>query len=71
MLLFFILNAAIVILQAGHLSMEKLSAMPKSVEKDYYIWRFITSKNTGKSDAEKIIRQAWNINATLKKAYHR
>jgi len=43
--------------------------MPKGVEKDYYIWRFLRQKNTTKSQARKIIYEASRINYALKKVY--
>jgi len=45
--------------------------MPKGVEKNYYIWRFITQKSTTKSEAMKIIKEANMINGALKKAYRK
>jgi len=43
--------------------------MPLSVEKDYYIWRFLMQKSTSKSEAKAIIRQAKHLNKKLKVAY--
>ncbi|MEA1879445.1 MAG: lytic transglycosylase domain-containing protein [Campylobacterota bacterium] len=43
--------------------------MPKSVEKDYYIWRFLSQKNTTKKEAQKIIYEANSINKKLRTAY--
>jgi len=56
---------------AKSFSYSQIHAMPKGVEKDYYIWRYITQKSTGKTQAEKIIREASAINPSLKKAYRR
>ena len=43
--------------------------MPLSVEKDYYIWRFLQQKSTTKSQAKAIIREAKYLNKKLKVAY--
>lgn len=43
--------------------------MPSSVEKDYYIWRFISLKSTTKEEAKAIIQHASAINSKLKNAY--
>ncbi len=43
--------------------------MPKGVEKNYYIWRFITQRETTRAEAIKIIKEASRINRTLKRAY--
>lgn len=45
--------------------------MPKSIEKDYYIWRFLSQKSTTKSEAYHAIRQIQNLNKKLKKAYRK
>lgn len=47
----------------------QVEKMPKSVEKDYYIWRFLIQKNTTKEEAKKIIYQANRINKKLRIAY--
>ena len=52
-------------------SYAEIHAMPKGVEKDYYIWRYITRKKTTKAQAGRIIREASAINPSLKKAYRR
>jgi soluble lytic murein transglycosylase len=58
-------------LSARTLSYATLHAMPKSVEKDYYLWRyFITAKCT-KSDAKKLINEAKYVNGKLAKAYRK
>ncbi len=43
--------------------------MPLSVEKDYYIWRFLKQKRTTKSEAIAIIGDAKYLNKKLKTAY--
>jgi len=43
--------------------------MPKSVEKDYYIWRFLSQKTTTKAEARKIIYEASRLNKKLRTAY--
>ncbi|MDQ7046790.1 MAG: transglycosylase SLT domain-containing protein [Sulfurovum sp.] len=45
--------------------------MPTSIEKDYYIWRFLLRKNTSREDAIKVIYQASTLNKKLKTAYRK
>jgi soluble lytic murein transglycosylase len=45
--------------------------MPKSIEKDYYIWRFLTQKSTTKAEARQIIYQASRLNKKLRTAYRK
>jgi len=47
----------------------QVKSMPLSVEKDYYIWRFLTQKSTSKSQAKAIIGDAKYLNKKLKVAY--
>ncbi len=46
-----------------------LHAMPKSVEKDYYLWRYLSSSRSTKAEAKRLIREARRINGKLAKAY--
>ena len=46
-------------------------SLPKGVEKDYYIWRYLRQKSTSKAQARNIIREASSLNPSLKKAYRR
>jgi soluble lytic murein transglycosylase len=48
-----------------------LDKMPPSIEKDYYIWRFISQPGTKASDAKKAIRQVVHLNGKLIKAYRK
>lgn len=43
--------------------------MPRSVEKDYYIWRFLSQPSTSMLEAKKVISQATHLNKKLRKAY--
>ncbi len=43
--------------------------MPKSVEKDYYIWRLLLQKSTTKIEAKNIIYEASHLNKKLRTAY--
>jgi len=47
----------------------QVKSMPLSVEKDYYIWRFLRQKSTSKSQAKAIIGDAKYLNKKLKVAY--
>jgi len=44
--------------------------MPKSIEKDYYIWRFLSQTTTTATEAKKIIYEASMLNAKLRTAYN-
>jgi len=48
-----------------------LHAMPKSTEKDYYLWRYLSSSRCTKTEAKKLIREARRINGKLAKAYRK
>lgn len=56
-------------LSADRFSYRQVHSMPKSIEKDYYIWRLLKQKNTSKKQAISIIKDAKRINGKLKKAY--
>ncbi len=48
---------------------EQIHKMPKSVEKDYYIWRFLSQTTTTAAEAKKIIYEASRLNTKLRQAY--
>ena len=58
-------------LQAKTFSYGQVKRMPLSVEKDYYIWRFLMQKSTTKAEAKAIIREAKHLNKKLKEAYRK
>ncbi len=62
---------AVGILAARPLDYATIHAMPKSVEKDYYLWRYLSSSKATRSEAEKLIREAKRINGKLAKAYRK
>jgi soluble lytic murein transglycosylase len=43
--------------------------MPKSIEKDYYIWRFLSQTTTTAAEAKEIIYEASSLNTKLRTAY--
>lgn len=43
--------------------------MPRSIEKDYYIWRFLSQKTTTAAEAKKVIYQASRLNTKLRTVY--
>ena len=47
----------------------QVKSMPLSVEKDYYIWRFLQQRSTTSSQARAIIKEAKYLNKKLKVAY--
>ena len=57
--------------EAKHLSYQEVHRMPKSIEKDYYIWRYLRQKSTTPSQARAIIRDVSMLNGKLKRAYKR
>jgi len=68
-LLFLLLGTAL--LQAGTYSYSQIHRMPQSVEKDYYIWRFLKQPSTTAKEARKIIKEANFLNKKLKEAYRK
>lgn len=56
-------------LEAKRLSYWQVHNMPKSVEKDYYIWRFLSQSTTTSNEAKNIILEANNLNKKLRVAY--
>ena len=63
--LFFVFST----LEAKTFTYWKVHQMPKSVEKDYYIWRLLSQKSTTKQEARNIIYEATRLNKKLKTAY--
>jgi len=57
--------------EAKHFSYAEVHRMPKSVEKDYYIWRFLRQPSTTAAEARAIIKEASHYNKKLKEAYRR
>jgi len=56
---------------AKQFSYAQVHQMPKSIEKDYYIWRLLSQKQTSKTEAQKIIKEAKRISPKLRKAYRK
>ena len=69
MIKFILLLFLTVALSAKYLTFQEVHSMPKGVEKNYYIWRYINQKSTTKADAMRIIKEASRVNYLLKKAY--
>ena len=59
------------VLHAKRFTFEQIHNMPRSVEKDYYIWRFLSQNTTTADEAKKIIYEASSINTKLNEAYMR
>jgi len=55
--------------EAKTFSFSQVHHMPRSVEKDYYIWRFLQQRHTTASQARTIIKEINNINKKLRIAY--
>ena len=56
-------------LQAKKLSYYKVHHMPKSVEKDYYIWRLLLQPSTTVIEARNIIQEVNHLNKKLRTAF--
>ena len=56
-------------LHAKKFTYQKISEMPRSIEKDYYIWRYLSQSTTTAAQAKKIIFQASRLNKKLRTAY--
>ena len=57
------------IAQAKTFSFNQVHSMPQSVEKDYYIWRFLMQRSTSASQAKAIIKEVNQLNHKLSVAY--
>ena len=70
---YFILTALLLsaLLSAKSFTYAEVHSMPKSIEKDYYIWRLLRQKSTTKAVSLKIIKEAKRISPKLKKAYRK
>lgn len=71
--LYLLLITLLVTINAGakSFSYAQIHSMPMSIEKDYYIWRFLNQKSTTASQATSIIQEANHLNKKLKKSYYR
>ena len=57
------------VLNAKKFTYEQIHKMPMSIEKDYYIWRFLSQTTTTAAEAKKVIYEASSLNAKLRTAY--
>ncbi len=62
---------ASITLEAKTFTYGQIKSMPLSVEKDYYIWRFLNQRSTTKAEARAIIKEAKYLNKKLKESYRR
>ena len=51
------------------LSLDELKRMPKSIERDFYIWQYIEDKKTTPKEAKEAIKLRKSTNYLLKKSY--
>jgi len=58
-------------LHAKKFTYEQIHKMPRSIEKDYYIWRFLSQTTTTAAEAKQVIYEASSINTKLSEAYMR
>lgn len=57
------------ILEAKTFTFDQVNAMPRSIEKDYYIWRLLSQNTTTAAQARAIIQGATAINKKLRESY--
>ena len=57
--------------EAKNFTYWQVHQMPKSIEKDYYIWRLLSQKKTTKQEARNIIYEASRLNKKLRVAYRK
>ncbi|MCB4783693.1 MAG: lytic transglycosylase domain-containing protein, partial [Sulfurovum sp.] len=69
LVLFILLPLAISPVMAKHFTFKQIHSMPKSTEKDYYIWRFLQQRGTTAYEAKAIIKEVNFLNRKLKTAY--
>ena len=55
--------------EAKSFTYNQVHMMPKSVEKDYYIWRFLCQGNCTASQAKSIIKEVNTLNKKLRSSY--
>ncbi len=51
------------------ITLDELKTIPKSIERDFFIWRFISDKKTTKAEAKEAIKLRHRLNSKLRKAY--
>lgn len=66
-----ICTIAIVTTSSYALSLEELKSMPKSIERDFYIWKYLKDPNTTSYSANEASKLIFHINSKLDKAYYR
>jgi len=49
-------------------TLKQLQNMPKSIERDFYIWQFLLQKETSKSDAVAAVKLVFRVNMKLENA---
>jgi soluble lytic murein transglycosylase len=69
LLLALLISSGSMILHAKTFTYGQVKSMPLSVEKDYYIWRFLNQRSTTKAQARAIIGDAKYLNKKLKVSY--
>ena len=66
----FVLLCVTSTLDAKKFTYEQIHEMPRSIEKDYYIWRFLSQTTTTAAEAKSIINETTALNGKLRTAYH-
>lgn len=68
LLILFLLSLSI---EAKTFTFNQIHRMPQSVEKDYYIWRFLSQGSTTSAQAKAIIKDVNHLNKKLRTSYRR
>lgn len=55
---------------AGELNLKQIQKKPKSIARDYYIYRALKNKNTNQNDIEKMYKLVKRMSPTLKDLFH-
>jgi soluble lytic murein transglycosylase len=66
LLIFILLSSNI---HAKYRSFAQIHKMPRSIEKDFFIWQFLQDKRSSKFEAKRIIKEVTGLNSKLRKAY--
>ncbi len=53
------------------LTLDELKSMPKSIERDFYIWKYLNQANITKDEAIKASKLIYHINSKLDKSFYK
>ena len=67
----FIFGLIVATIALNALSLSELKSMPKSIERDFYIWRFLQQDSTSKEDALKTKELIYHLNGKLISSFYK